>query len=122
MASFAGYDLGPFVSMQTIANPHDLQINTYPGINGLEVLTQGGRGGTTHAAGACYGETIADLVATEQQFRTLQVNATWGDLVDSAGTTWSEVLLLMFQPVGEIDEVPGYGYGREYRMEFLHAF
>lgn len=122
MPSFAGTDLGPFVSMQTEANPHELQINSYPGVNGLEVLTQGSRGGVTHVRGACYGETLSDLAAAEQQFRSLQANATWGTLVDSTGTSWPEVLMVAYAPVGEIEWVPGYGYGREYLMEFLHSY
>src|ERR1700754_450272 len=117
MPSFDSVDMGPFVSMQTSAAPPQLQVNESPGVDGLEVLYQGSRGGTTTAHGACFADDLPGLAATEQQFRTLQVSGIVSDLVDTEGSTWPNVMLVQFRPVGEILFVPGYGWAREYDME-----
>lgn len=120
MPSFNGVDLGPFVKMRTFASRVELQLTAYPGVNGLAALAMGSRGGVSEASGACVGADYAALADVEQQFRTMQANAVLGVLIDSLGTAWPNVLILDFRPVDEVVVVPGYGYGREYHMEFLH--
>lgn len=120
MASFDSNDLGPAVEMRTTALPHALQIITYPGINGTGVNRCGSRGGMTEAIGVNYADTVADLATLENNFRQLQVNATSGTLVDTTGTSWTNVILIEFRPIDTIDFAAGFGYVRSYQMQFYH--
>lgn len=121
MASFNGANLGLIFEMSTSANPNARQINTYPGANGLEVLDQGTRGGSTTVLGALGGTTAGGLAAAEATFRSLQVDGGAYTLVDTLGTGWGRVILIQFTPVGRVYPVVGGGYVRKYEMEFLHV-
>lgn len=120
MASFRGLDMGPAVSMQTTARPPQYQEIAYPGTNGVGVNYLGSRGGSTEARGVLAAPTPAGLTALENGFRAPQVGGVMGDLVDTSGYTWGSVLLLEFHPIGEIDQVPGGGFAREYAARFWH--
>ena len=121
MASFNGASLGFIFAMSTAANPNDLQVNAYPGANGLEVLNMGARGGNTTVAGALGGATAQGLAAAEATFRSLQVSGGAYVLVDNLGTSWSNVILTEFRPVGRIYPAVGIGFVRKYEMLFFHV-
>jgi hypothetical protein len=126
MASFNGVDLGLVFRMNTAANPKSRQVNTYAGANGLEIIDQGSRGGSTDAEGAIINQTPYGLAAVDQQFRALQLDGSPFALVDTLGTTWPGVILVQYKPEGRVYRVIGpFGllyFGRKYRAEFLHVF
>lgn len=118
-ASFAGVDLGVAVSMQSAPNPPEAQVNAYPGVNGLEVLNLGTRGGTTTLSGRAFGTTAADLATAEGLLRAL-VNGQVGTLVDTLGVSWPNVRMEECKPEGRIQFDPDLGYTRRYTARFLH--
>lgn len=126
MASFNGVDLGFIFEMSVAANPKGRQVNAYCGANGLEVIDQGSRGGTTAVSGAIISSSAPGLAAAEQSLRALQVNGGAYALVDTLGTTWPGVILVQYQPQGRVCRVVGpyglYYIARRYSAEFLHVF
>lgn len=119
-ASFNGADLGFIFDMTVGAMPPSLQQNVYPGANGIEVLFMGSRGGRTTVQGATVADNAADLAVAEQAIRTLQVSGQPYTLVDTTGTSWTNVIMLTFQPEGRILPTAGGGVARKYSAEFLH--
>jgi hypothetical protein len=119
MASFAGVGLGVAVSMQSARNPLETQINTYPGVNNLEALHLGTRGGTTAATGRLFGTTPADLATAEATLRALCNGAT-GTLIDTFGVSWVSVRMEEFKPEGRVQLDPDLGFTRRYQARFLH--
>ena len=120
MATFDGNDMGPCF-VRTSGNPTQLQIFSYPGINGIGANILGSRGGRTEATGVLYATTVAGLATLEGTFRGLQLASTAATLVDTESVSWDGVILTSYEPDGEISEAPGFGYARAYRMEFLHT-
>jgi hypothetical protein len=118
--TFAGVWLGPICTTRTYANPVARQVNEYPGINGLEVLTMGSRGGTTEADGLLFGTSLDDLASRFCTFIDLQRDGGAYTLFDSLGTTWELVILVDFHPEGLVMQAPG-GCVRAYRALFLHV-
>lgn len=121
MASFNGTDLGAVVEVVTAAAPHELQITAYPGVNGLAVNALGSRGGTSEANGLCYGENPSDLLSIEGVFRGYVRDATLGTLVDTLDSSWDNVVMVDFTPIGQITFAPGFGWCREFKATFLHV-
>lgn len=127
MASFNGVDLGLVFEMNVAPNPKARQINTYAGGNGLEVLDQGSRGGSSYVEGAVISPFQSGLGAVEQGFRALMVDGGAYTLVDTLGTAWPTVILVQYSPKGRVYRAIGYGpvgilyYARKYRMELLHV-
>ena len=122
-ASFNAIDMGPAVQVVTMPAPNELQVNAYPGVNGLEVINHGSRGGTSHAEGWCYGADLTSLAAAEQTWRGMVTAGTVATLVDTLGTSWANVRITLFQPQGRVLPAVFLGTGgfvRRYRMEFLH--
>lgn len=120
MPSFNAMDMGPFVRMKTRANRPDLQLTSYPGVNGLAAMATGARGFTTECDFACIGSDAATLATVIGSFMAAQYNYVLGSLVDSLGTSWPNVLLVEFFPTDDVVYVPGYGWGQEFHAEFLH--
>jgi hypothetical protein len=120
MPTFNAIDLGAVAETRTTAAPPALQRVVYPGVRGVGVNYEGTRGMTTEATGLCYAPDLATLAATEQQFRVCQNLSTVADLTDTEGTTWHNVILVEYSPLGPIHQVVGGGWGREYRITFLH--
>ena len=120
MASFNGTSLGFVFAMNPSAAPNALQINAYPGADGLEVLDLGSRGGRTVVEGALLASSPGGLGAYEGAFRTLQRDKVTSILVDTLGTAWSGVKLVLFAPTGRVVPLVGGGYARKYHAEFLH--
>ena len=118
MATFNGTELGPVVEI-ALQSKTALQVTSYPGVNGLGVQRLGSRGGQGHAHGLIYADNGSDLAALENDFHGYVANATSADLVDTEGTTWPNVIMTAFTPIGNISYAPGFGWNREYEMTFL---
>jgi len=125
MASFNGVDLGLIFEMNTAAAPKAFQVRAYPGANGLEVLDMGSRGGMTTAEGAVFAGSPTALAGALASLRALQVDGGSYVLIDTLGTSWSGVKLMLFQPIGKVFLMavgPPGGYGKMYHAEFFHTF
>lgn len=120
MASFNGVDLG-ICYIQTEANPSERQVNAYPGVNGLEILTMGSRGWKSHAQGTLFATSAAGLILLESAFRNLEANETVSLLVDTLGVVWANVRIDHYRPTGDAFPVGIGGVGRSYEMTFLHS-
>lgn len=118
--TFDGVWLGPICTTRTYANPVARQVNEYPGVNGLEVLNLGSRGGTTEADGLLFGTDLYDLANRFATFINYQRDGGAYVLYDSFGTAWPLVILVDFHPEGLAMQAPG-GVVRAYRALFLHV-
>lgn len=120
MPSFAGFDLGPFCFVTVDADPNELQLTAYPGVQGKSMKNLGARGYTTTVQGGLYANFALGIAVLENQFRDLKNRAVSDVLVDSYGIPWSNVVLAAFH-TGEIlwADYP-YGFIRDYTMEFIH--
>ena len=120
MASYAGANIfGIGVRMRTAVNPRDRQVNSYPGVNGLEVLDGGSRGLVTLVAGTLIGSDESGLGASEQFFLSYFDGSAYL-LVDTLGRAWPSVRLESFRPAGRVRRGPDGTCLREYTAEFLH--
>ena len=120
MASFGNVNLfGIAVTMSTADHPREKQINSYFGLSGLETLDGGSRGRVTSVGGVLAGASPLALAQAEATFRTYSDGLT-RNLVDSLGTTWSNVRLESFQPQGRVRQSPQGIFFRSYRAHFLH--
>ncbi len=121
MATFNGASIfGRAVTMVSPALPVERQENTFPGVNGVESLTMGTRGGTTEVSGLLTGATSGDLKTAEDAFRTTYNNGLAYTLVDTFGTSWTDVVLDSFSPSPRVRRDPTYGYCRAYSARFRH--
>ena len=120
MAFYGGVNLfGTAVTMSTADHPRERQINSFFGLSGLETLDGGSRGRVTEVAGLLFGPSPGALGAAESTFRSYADGQTRA-LVDSLGTSWSNVRLESFQPQGRVRQSPQGVYFRSYRARFLH--
>jgi hypothetical protein len=120
MPSFNGTNIfGVAVSITTVDNPRGNQLNSFPGINGLESLDQGLRGRFTDATGKLTGANAADLADAEALFRSYNDGGGYV-LVDSYGNSWGPVKLESFEPQGRIRRDVAGGFFRDYKARFLH--
>jgi hypothetical protein len=120
MASFGGTNIfGTAVSMTTVDNPREKQLNAFFGLSGLESLDGGSRGRVTHVTGLLFGGSPAFLANVEVRFRSFNDGIT-RPLVDTLGITWPNVRLESFQPEGRIRQSPGGMLFRSYKARFLH--
>jgi len=121
-AFYNGVSLGFVFEMQVMANPKGLQVNVYPGADGLEVIDQGSRGGTTTLRAALVAASPQALAAAEQSLRSLQVAGRAGTLVDDLGRSWPGVILRQYRPQGRVCLAVNNYLARKYDAEFLHVF
>lgn len=120
MANFGGNAIfGAAVSMATADVARQSQVNSFFGINGLEMLDGGARGRVTRVRGVLHGPSALGLAAAENLFRSLDDGAT-RTLVDNLGMAWSNVRMQGFQPVGRVRQAPDGTHFRAYRAQFLH--
>ncbi len=121
MASFNSFDLGLVQEWSTSAAPKDRQINAYNGVDGLENIDLGARGGTTTMQGLLGGSDIPDLKAIKAGLRALQVDGDAYTFIDPEDTEWDNVILVMFRTVGPRYFVVGdAGVVQRYELELLH--
>jgi hypothetical protein len=120
MPSFGGVNIfGSAVMMNTSVNPRRSQINAFFGVNGLEAIDGGSRGGSTVASGLLYGSSASALAASEALFRSFD-DGIARTLVDTFGASWAGVRLQSFQPWGRVKQSPYGYYFRPYQGRFLH--
>jgi hypothetical protein len=120
MASFGGVNIfGTAVSMSTSDNPRANQLNAFFGLSGLESLDGGSRGRVTEVTGLLYGGSPTVLASAESLFRSFN-DGVARPLVDTLGTTWANVRLELFQPLGRVRQSPGGVLFRSYKARFLH--
>lgn len=120
MASYAGTDLGVVEACNTSAAPKERQVNAYPGVNGLQLLDHGSRGGMTALRGHLIASSKANLATLVDTFRGYQLAGGKASLVDTYGTTWTGVILTQFRPTGRFYAMPGGYFCQAYEAEFLH--
>lgn len=120
MPSYGGVNIfGSAVTMSTADHPREKQVNSYFGLSGLETLDGGSRGRVTTAGGILFGRTPGVLASVESTFRSYADGLT-RLLIDSLGTSWSNVRLESFQPIGRVRQSPQGVFFRSYRAQFLH--
>jgi hypothetical protein len=120
MPSFGGVNIfGTAVSMSTTDNPRQKQVNSFFGVGGLETLDGGSRGRFTDVSGLLYGTSALALAGAEATFRSFN-DGIARILVDNFGTSWANVRLESFQPLGRVMQSPYGSYVRPYRARFLH--
>jgi hypothetical protein len=96
--------LGLVTRMDTIAVAQAQELS-YPGVDGVERLFLGGRGGFTDVQGLLFGETYALLAAAQATLRAYVYDGGAYALLDDKGVTWSQVVLTDFKPTGRIGTV-----------------
>lgn len=120
MASFGGTAIfGTAISMSTVDNPREKQLNAFFGLSGLESLDGGSRGRVTHVTGLLYGSSPSFLASAESVFRSFN-DGVAHVLIDTLGVTWASVRLESFQPQGRVRQSPGGILFRSYTARFLH--
>jgi hypothetical protein len=120
MASFNGVNLFGLVrSLTTGDNRRASQINSFNGLNGLEVLDGGARGLITIVQGVLYGSGLAGLAASRELARSYRDGNAY-TLVDTTGAVWPNVLLERFTPAEAIKQAPDGTCFQPYSAEFLH--
>ena len=120
MPSFGGVNIfGTAVTMATMDNPRENQLNAFFGLSGLESLDGGLRGRVTNVSGLIYATPSASLASLELLFRSYN-DGIARPLTDTLGTTWMNVRLESFTPIGRVRQSP-YGFlFRSYQARFLH--
>jgi hypothetical protein len=120
MPSFGGTNIfGTAVSMNTEDHPREKQVNSFFGVSGLETLDGGSRGRYTHASGLLFGSSAVALATAEALFRSYN-DGIARILVDTFGTSWSNVRLESFLPQGRVKQSPYGYYFRPYHARFFH--
>ena len=104
-----------------LLNPVASQQNSYPGLNGVEELTQGLRGRFTLVKGRLGGNFPVGLGAAEAFFKSYH-NGRYYYLYDQTGQLWPYVKLESFQTSGRIQTFPTGYCTRMYEARFRHAF
>jgi hypothetical protein len=113
------FSLGGSLQMVTVDNPRQAQVNTYPGLNGIEELDQGLRGRYTMVRGRLAANNPYVLGVLMQQFRSFN-DGRLHSLLDTDGVVWNYVKLEVFQPEGKAIYAPPIGYSRAYTARFRH--
>lgn len=111
---------GPAPALKPAAAPAAYQFNEYPGVNGVEALFLGTRGGRTEVEGVLVGVNRADLDAQEAVWRTLQGSGVARTLTTDAGRTFLQVLLMEFNLAEPVKADIGGPVSRQYTATFLH--
>lgn len=120
MASFDGASIfGRAVTMTTVLAPRAEQRNEFFGIDGIEALDGGSRGGTTIVSGVLYEADLATLVTAWNAFLAKKDGLTHA-LVDTEGTTHPEAKLMSVEPKGPLRRDQGGKYLRAYTARFDH--
>ena len=120
MPSFGGVNIfGTAVTMTTTDNPRENQLNAFFGLNGLESLDGGLRGRVTNVSGLIYSTPSATLGSLEFLFRSYN-DGVARVLVDTLGTSWMNVRLESFTPIGRVRQSPFGILFRSYQARFLH--
>lgn len=118
--TFGGANIfGRSVSSVTSFSPRADQKNEFFGLNGLESLDGGTRGGQTVVTGVLVGPSSGDLADAEETFRGY-ADGLSRTLVDTAGKSFAEVKLVSFEPQGKVRQAGNGIYLRPYNARFEH--
>src|ERR1700761_6415825 len=99
MPSYGGVNIfGAAVTMSTVDQPREKQINSFFGLSGLEALDGGSRGRFTEVSGLLYGSSAASLAAAESALRNYD-DGVPRLLVDNLGVGWGNVVFQTFRPL-----------------------
>lgn len=101
-------------------NPRELQVESYAGLDGLEIKDLGDRGRTSMLAGWLVADSLADLraaFAAIEAFRDGQGHT----LTDTYGFAYQNVVLTEIVPEGPPQFATDGTVIRRFRAEFLHA-
>ena len=93
------------------------QENTYPGVNGVETIFLGGRGGTIEVTGLIYGANATSVAAWMAILRSY-CDGVARTLVDTAGTSWLYAQMRTADPTGKRTQTAYYGSIQPYRCTF----
>jgi hypothetical protein len=117
--SFGGSAIfGRAARSQTSAAERAKQVNEFFGLNGVEVLDGGARGGKTVVAGIIAGAGVAAYQTAWSVAASYQDNQPRTLVV--ADGSFPQVIMTSWLPAGEIQTSPGGIYYRRYRAEFQH--
>ena len=120
-ASFNGSSIfDTAVVMATSSNPAQVQVNSYPGINGIETINLGSRGRVTEVRGFLTGLSVSDVSTKAGNFRNLVESATVGTLITTDGLTYPYAYFARFQEVDRLLQTSGGGYMRAYTATLVH--
>src|SRR5579871_5423883 len=120
MPSYGGVNIfGTAVTMSTVDQPREKQINSFFGLSGLETLDGGSRGRFTEVGGLLYGSSPASLASAESAFRSYD-DGVPRVLIDNLGVGWGNVVLQTFRPMGRVRQSPFGVFFRAYKARFLH--
>lgn len=110
---------GIAVKMTPVPADRDVQINAYPGLDGLESLDLGGRGRFTEIRGILVGPAVPDLYAARFVLESFNDNVP-RILYDSAGFPWRNVQLLAPKFEGSFQPAMNYGFTWRYAVVARH--
>lgn len=108
------------VVMNTPGPDREQQINSYNGVNGIEILDFGSRGQKTTVSGRLVGFSPAEVGMWENRFRAY-IGPFAYTLLTTDGILWYDVVAQSFTPTGRM--MGDYGSGewwRTYRAIFQH--
>lgn len=116
-------DFGQSATWVTLLEPRGKQLNSFPGLDGIECLDMGDRGGRTVVSGVKFGASPADGGASIEAWFTTWLSLRDGvsrDLTDINGTSYSNVLLDQVVKVGRVRQSVYRFYFRQFELHFLH--
>ena len=103
-------------SMHTEGDPKAIQENAFAGVNGIQTLDGGTRGGRSQVQGAILADNVTNLGTAMASLQALQQTGTVGTFTDQFGATYDNCYIRMFKPVGKTMLAPGFGVLHEYEM------
>lgn len=111
-----------FIGPTVVPEPAELQVNAYPGVHGLEVVAQGGRGAVATATVLQIASDETYLAAWENIWSQYLKFSLVRPLRDTLGVTWTHAMCVKFEPLERVcphrTEYPE-GVSRKYRITFL---
>lgn len=112
---------GLVFTCNTAGNPVAYQVTGYPGVDGVQSIRLGARGGTTTIEGALAGSDPSSLGAQIAILRGLQLAGAVAVLTDQYGEAWPNVRFAEFTTGDRVFRLAeNAGYATKYRCSLLH--
>jgi hypothetical protein len=108
---------GPAPHVRGRVNPLERRWSAYPAINGRLSVIGGSRGSVAVAAGVLAGVDEDDLKAQHALWEAFKLDGGAYFLYDCLGKLWPAMILIEFDPEGEVLGFPG-GVMQEYSARF----